>query len=217
MLIHGGARSQGTSYSFARSLKQLFEKQGADAELIFLSEYPKKKSIQSLVQKIEAVDMVGFIFPLYVDIIYSPNVEVMEVLYDSYKEKLKGKSIFGIGQCGFLDITRCEPIVDYLRYFADACGMKWCGGLRYGGAPRINGIYLEDFGKAGERILSGFSQGIDELMAGGIISQDTQDIIEEKMPRILYRPFTWMLSHMSRKKGKSMGITNLIDPVYLEK
>ncbi|MGL5674930.1 MAG: hypothetical protein ACRDDX_00785 [Cellulosilyticaceae bacterium] len=198
-------------------MKQLFEKQGADAELVFLSEYPKKKSIQSLVQKIEAVDMVGFIFPLYVDIIYSPNVEVMEVLHDSYKEKLKGKSIFGIGQCGFLDITRCEPIVDYLRYFAAACGMKWCGGLGYGGAPRINGTYLENFGKTGRQLLIGFSQAVDELMVGGMISQDTQDIIEEKVPRILYRPLTLMLSHMNRKKGKALGITNLIDPVYLEK
>ena len=44
--------------------------------------------------------------------------------------------------------------------------MQFLGGLGYGGGAIINGALLEDLGKKGEKITSGFKLAVDSIVRG---------------------------------------------------
>jgi hypothetical protein len=140
----------------------------------------------------------------------------LEKLAAECANELKGKAFFAVGQCGFPDITRIEPLIDACRFFAEDTGMKWLGGLAYGGGPMINGALLEEIGKKGEKITSGFKSALENILKGEKIAVSSQEMITMKVPKVMYWPLVVLMNRMIKKQSREAGNPDYAKKVYLE-
>jgi len=217
LLINGSPRKKGTSYSFARTMKQLAESMGNEAEIIHVIDYfDGKERVEHLRELMIQSDIVAMAAPLYADTLPYPDIWLMEKLIGICNDELKGKAFFAVGQCGFPDITRIEPLLAACRFFAEDAGMKWLGGLAYGGGPMINGALMEELGKKGEKITSGFKLALESIFRGEEIPSGAQELITMKIPKILYRPLVLMMNQRANKLAKASGNLDFKRKVYLE-
>ncbi len=217
LLINGSPRKKGTSYSFSRTLKMLAEDSGSKADIIHVIDYfDGREDIAALKALLTEADIVAIIAPLYADALPYPCIWFLEKLADEFRGKLRGKDLFALGQCGFPDNTRIEPILNSCRLFAEETGMNWLEGLAYGGGAILNGALLEDLGRKGKKITSGFKLAMDNILKGEIISSEAQEIITLRIPKLLYRPLAAYLNNNARKQARMNGNVDFTRKVYLE-
>lgn len=217
LLINGSSRKQGTSFSFARTMKMIVEDLGNTAEIVHAIEYfDGKKKLDHLEQLISNSDVIGMIAPLYSDTLPYFDIWMFEKLAKDSINVLKGKSFFALGQCGFPDITRNGPLLDACKFFAEDTGMKWLGGLSYGGGPMINGALLEDLGKKGEKITSAFRLALQSILSEERIPSKAQEMITFDVPKIFYWPLVLFLNNMIKKKAQENGNADYKRKIYLE-
>ncbi len=217
LLINGSPRKNGTSYSFARTIKLLVESSGNEAEIIHaIDYYDGKEKIEQLSGLIVQSDIIAMSAPIYADTLPYQDIWLLEKLADECANELKGKAFFAVGQCGFPDITRIEPLIDACRFFAEDTGMNWLGGLAYGGGPMINGALLEDIGKKGEKITSGFKGALENILKGEKIDVRSQEMITMKVPKVMYWPLVVLMNQMIKKQARAAGNVDYTKKVYLE-
>jgi multimeric flavodoxin WrbA len=217
LLINGSPRKKGTSYSFARTIKLLAENCGNEAEIIHAIDYfDGKEKIEHLGGLIAQSDIVAMSAPLYADTLPYQDIWLLEKLAAECTNELKDKAFFAVGQCGFPDITRIEPLIDACRFFAEDTGMKWLGGLAYGGGPMINGSLLEEIGKKGEKITSGFKSALENILKGEKIAVSSQEMITLKVPKVMYWPLVILMNQMIKKQAREAGNPDYAKKVYLE-
>ena len=217
LAINGSPRKNKTSYSFGRTMKILTEELGNTAEIIHIIEYfDGEKSLENLRNIIIQSDIIALVAPLYVDTLPYPAIWFFEKLSSEFKNELNEKSFFAVGQCGFPDITLCQPLIESCRCFAEETRMKWLGGLGYGGGAILDGALLENLGKKGEKITFAFKLAIEDVFQGKKISSKSQELLTIKIPKIFYHPLAAFLNHRARKNARKYGVTDLARKVYLE-
>jgi hypothetical protein len=217
VILNGSPRKSGTSYSFARTIKQLAEDTGHTAEIVHIIEYfDGKKSFDSMKSTLAQHDIISVVAPLYVDTLPYPVIWFFEKLSLEMRKELRGKSFFAVGQNGFPDITLMEPLQGSCKCFAEATEMRWLGGLSYCGGAIINGELLENLGSKGRKITSGFKLALEDIFKDRQISSGAQDLLTLKIPKILYRPLAAFLNHKARITARKYGIADLERKVYLE-
>ena len=217
IILNGSPRKKGTSYSFARTIQKLAENDGNTAEIIHIIEYfDGGKSFEDLKAILGQSKIISLVTPLYVDTLPYPVIWFLERLLRELKPELRGKRFFAIGQCGFPDVTLCQPLLGSCRCFAEATGMNWLGGLGYGGGAIIDGALLEDLGSKGKKITAAFKLVLADVIHGRKISSKAQNLLTVKIPIILYRPLAAFLNYKARKTAQKSGITDLSRKFYLE-
>lgn len=217
ILLNGSPRKKGTSYSFSRTIKLLAEDYGSKAEIVHVIDYfDGREKLESLKDMIEQSDVVALIAPLYADTLPYPDLWLMEKLADKFGNSLKSKEFFAVGQCGFPDITRIEPLLNTCRLFAEETGMKWLGGLAYGGGAIINGTLMEDYGKQGEKITRGFRLALENILRGEKIHSGIQELITVKIPKLMLPLLAAYLNNNARKLARQNGNIDYKKKVYLE-
>lgn len=217
LLLNGSVRKKGTSYSFARTMKKLIEDMGGTAEISHVIDYfDEEKEIHEFESLMQEVDFLAMIAPLYADALPYYDLWFLEKVADTCSQVLEGKGFFAIGQCGFPDITRIDPILDACQIFAQEMKMEWLGGLAYGGGAMLDGAFLEELGEKGEKITQGFKLALQDIFSGKAISDSSQELITVKIPKILYWPLVVFLNHSIRKKARESGNPDYKRKVYLE-
>lgn len=217
LIFNGSPRKNKTSFSFASTIKALAEKEGHNTEIVHIIDYyDKKKAIGELKAIIGEADLIGLSSPLYVDSLPSYVIWFYERLAEELKTELKGKAYFAIGQCGFPDITMNEPLLESSRLFAVATGMRWLGGLSYGGGAMLDGARLEDLGKKGEKMTLAFKLALDNLLKGKEIPKEAQELLTIRIPKLFNWPMVLYLNHTARRNAKKKGLGALDRRVYLE-
>lgn len=217
VLLNGSTRKKGTSYSFSRTMKILADDMGNSTEIIHVIDYfDGKADFDDLKGLIEQSDIIGMISPLYADTLPYHDIWFMEKISNEYSHELSGKDFFAIGQCGFPDITRIEPLIESCRYFALEAGMNWLGGLAYGGGAILNGALLEDLGKRGEKITSGFKLALTCILKGEKISPQVQELITMKIPKFMNWALSAYLNNNAKKLARENGNVDYKKKVYLE-
>lgn len=213
LLLNGSPRKKGTSFSFALSLKLLCEQSGHIAEIVHVYDYfDEKQDLSELYKRLNQSDVIGLLAPLYVDTLPYPDIWLLEKL--SVSNMLEGKGFFAIGQCGFPDITRCEPLLSACKFFAQESKMKWLGGLGYGGGAIINGTHLEDLGKKGQKMILAFKMALEDILENKQIAPKCQEALTLKFPKILYRPMALFLNHRSKKEAIKNGTKDIRIKAY---
>ena len=217
VIFNGSPRKNGTSYSFALTIKKLAGDEGNTAEIIHIIEYfDGKKDFDNLKAIISQSDIIGLVTPLYVDALPYPVIWFLEKLSFELKQELSGKSFFAVSQSGFPDIRLFKPLLGSCRCFAEAVGMNWLGGLGYGGGAIIDGALMENLGKKGRKITSGFKLALEDIIQGRKISSKAQDLLTLKIPTFLFRPLAAYLNHMARSTARKEGVKDIKRKVYLE-
>lgn len=217
LLINGSPRKNGTSYSFARTFKLLAENGGNEADIISAVDYFEgRETIEELRKLLAEKDIIAISAPLYADTLPYHDIWLLEKLCCNCGNELRDKTFFAVGQSGFPDITRLEPFIDACRFFAEDAGMKWMGGLAYGGGAMINGAKIEELGKKGAKIIASFSSALENVLKGEMIDKHSQELITVKIPKLLYRPLVAYLNSNAKKLAKESGNLDFKRKVYLE-
>ncbi len=217
LILNGSTRKKGTSFSFARTIKRLSDDAGYKATIIHVIDYfDGKEELQHLKELILESDYIAIVAPVYTDTLPYHNLWLLEELANDINIDLKGKGFFAVGQCGFPDITRIEPLLDTCKYFAQEVEMKWLGGLAYGGGSMLDGAFLEDLGKKGQKITLGFKTALHDIFRGKHISNKSQDLLTVEIPSILLRPMVLYLNYNTRKKAREYGNVDYKKKAYLE-
>ncbi|MCR6544155.1 NAD(P)H-dependent oxidoreductase [Dehalobacterium formicoaceticum] len=217
LLLNGSPRKKGTSFSFARTIKILTEKQGHEGDIIHIIDYfNQKKDFSDLKVIIPQYDIIGLITPLYVDTLPYPVIWFLEELTWQASDLLRNKRFFALGQCGFPNVKLCESLLESCRFFAEETEMKWLGGLGYGGGSIIDGALLENLGKKGEKITHAFQIALDDLFADRKISFQVQELLTVNIPPILYTPLAAFLNFRAKQNAQKFGVKDLSRKFYLE-
>lgn len=217
ILLNGSPRKSKTSYSFALTIQRLVEQAGHQAEIVHIIDYyDRREDLAKLRLALATSDLIGLVSPLYFDAAPAPVIWVLEQLSDTMSTELAGKKFFAVGQCGFPDVTLLQPLLNSARLFAQAVGLHWLGGLAYGGGAIIDGALLENLGKKGQRITSGFQLAVAAALVGQQLPVKAQQLLTVKIPRLAYPLLAAYLNSAARKTARSQGILDLKDPVYLK-
>lgn len=217
ILLNGSPRKSKTSYSFARTIKQLLEQAGHQAEILHVIDYyDGRQNLHDLQVVLAASDLICLVSPLYFDTAPAPVIWLFEQLAAGMATELKGKNFFAVGQCGFPDNTLLQPLLSSAHFFAQAVGLNWLGGIAYGGGSIIDGAELEHLGKKGRQMTAGFQLIVDAALGGQPLPAKAQQLLTVKIPKFAYPLLAAFLNSRSRKIARSMGVTNLLDPVYLK-
>ncbi len=217
LLINGSPRKKGTSASFARTIKMLAKNSGDTAEIVHAIDYfDRKKELADFYYLAAKSDVIAMIAPIYSDALPFFDIWLMEKMADEPGCDLRNKVFFAVGQCGFPDITRVEPLIDECRLFALETWMKWFGGLAYGGGAMIDGTHLENLGKEGEKLTKSFEIALENIGENKKIPSACQDLITVKIPKILYRPLAAYLNRKIKKRAKENGNAGIMKKVYLD-
>lgn len=219
LIFNGSPRKKGTSYSFARTFKNLIEKDGNSAEIIHIIEYLEEgKCFSQLKQLIASSDVIALSSPLYVDSLPYPVIWFFEKLLEKFSDELNGKRFFTVAQCAFPYAHLLNTLLGSCRCFAEEAKMKWLGGLGYGGGVMIDGARLESLGKKGQKITSAFEIALRDVYEDREIAVEVQETLAMKFPRILARPMAAFLNHRIKVNAGKRGL-NMKDirrKAYLE-
>jgi multimeric flavodoxin WrbA len=217
LILNGSSRKKGTSYSFSRTIKMLTEDTGNNAEIIHLIDYfDGKESLEGFKNLLLENDIIALVAPLYADALPYHNIWFFERIINECSNELKGKSFFAVSQCGFPDITRCQPMLDQCKFFADESGMKWLGGLAYGFGSILNGDYIETLGRKGKKIILAFKLALEDVLKGQNISNKPQKMLIVRIPKIFYRPLAMFVNKKIKKNARKLGVKDIEAKVYLE-
>lgn len=219
LLINGSPRKKGTSNSFAEALRQLTEETQGTAQVVHAIDYlDGKADVSDLIKTMQDTDLIGISCPLYIDTLPYPMLWLFETLESCCPNGLQGKGLFAVIQSGFPVNALMRHAIESCRFFGEAMGCRWLGGLAYGGGAMINGADLQTLGKKGTRMLQALRRAVQELSNGEPISAQCQQEFSRDFPKGLYRPMAFLLNTYSKKEGRKHGhsVQGLIRKVYLE-
>jgi hypothetical protein len=100
--------------------------------------------------------------------------------------------------------------------FAEETGMRWLGGLAYGGGAILNGAFLEDLGKRGQKIIAGFRLALENILKEQKIDKRAQELITLRIPQIIYWFMAVYMNNRIKKQARQNGNVDCAKKVYLE-
>lgn len=208
LIINGSPRKKGTSYSFARTIKILAEAEANLVEIIHVVEYlDEGKDIESLRILLAESDILCLSSPLYVDALPYPVIWFFEKLLTEFKNEIIGKNFFAVSQCAFPYSVLLNTLLGSCKCFAEEAGMKWLGGLGYGGGVMINGNLLENMGRKGEKITLAFKFALEDVLQDKEISAKPRQLMYTDFPKVLARPMAFIMNQMAKSNAKKHGLT----------
>lgn len=214
LLLNGSPRKQGTSFGFASAIQSLAIAAGCTAEIQHVYDYyDGKRSLDTLRALIAGADVIGLVAPLYYDTLPGADVWLFEQLQTA---PLAGKDFFVVGQGAYPFWTLCQPLIGACRCFAEATGMRWLGGLGYGGGVLIDGRPLSELGPKGEKLTEAFGLALTDILRGQPIGPGPQELLTINVPKILFRPFAWAMNFRIWSTARRLGVKNFARKVYLE-
>jgi NAD(P)H-dependent FMN reductase len=94
----------------------------------------------ALYRAADAADIVIVAFPLYVDQLPAPLIQVLELLADRRQGAMGAtpwpgplaQRLVAVVQCGFPETHQNRPAVDIMRRYAKEAGFQWAGALALG-------------------------------------------------------------------------------------
>lgn len=146
----------------------------------------------------------------YVDSLPAPLINLFETIHASLGkgntenqggEALEGKGLLAIIHSGYPEPQQRKPALEICRLFALAMGMKWIGGLSFGGTSPINGQPLEAVGPFGKKFIPVLEQTAGLIASGNL--EETDELILEDVSALpaSTRTVVFLMNAMNRFKA----------------
>jgi hypothetical protein len=173
----------------------LFEQlaaQGVQARTIRLYTLLKSETrMHSLLEAVDAADLVTLASPLYVDSLPAPVIHVLEEIAEHRREEPPASSpqLTAIVNCGFPEAAHNQTALAICRNFARLAGFEWGGGLALGGGEGIvHGMPLNELGGRAFPIRHSLEVAAQALAAGKPIPQEATTLMGKPgVPAWLYK------------------------------
>ena len=210
LLLNGSPRREKTSYRFAQAIEKQATIRDVEVEINHILDFfnsPQK--LAEVVKKMEGVDYLGLVTPLYVDYLPYPVLWFMEECIKQDIHVKAGAKFFAVGQCRFPDERLLDPILGACEIFAKKMKRAWAGGIGYGGGEILDGIPMEELGKRGLAITHAFSMMMEDLLNDQEFRDEIYSEMRVQVPRILYRSLAFYLNYHSKQIARRNGVHDL--------
>ena len=147
VLLVGSPRTQkSTSHSLGGFLFAGLESRSIQTETIYLHTILKsKEKMQALFAALERADLVLLAFPLYVDSLPAPVIEVLERIALERQGRVTGQLFAAIANSGFPEAQHNATALAICETFARQTGFTWAGSLALGaGEGMVHGEPLAE-------------------------------------------------------------------------
>ena len=197
LLLIGSPRGKAsTSLSIGGHLLRKLEAGGMEVEEMTVSAALQSTENQHRLHKtVDAADLVLVAFPLYVDQLPAPLIQMLALIAERRKGILVASPWPGplvqrlavIVQCGFPEAVHNRQAVDIMRQFAREAGFVWAGALAMGMGGAVGGKSLEKAGGMVRNVVKALDMAAPCLAAGGDIPEEAAALMAKPlMPRWIY-------------------------------
>jgi hypothetical protein len=160
---------------------------------------------------VDKADLVIVSFPLYVDQLPAPLVQVLELIAERRKGTLGVtpwagplvQKLVAIVQCGFPETLQTRPAVEIMKQFARAAGFEWAGALAMGMGGALGGKRLDKVGGMVRNVHKALDIAAASLAAGQSVPDDASQLFARPlMPLWFYfAAANWGFRRQAKKHG----------------
>lgn len=146
--------------------------------------------MKSMMDAVDAADLVTLVFPLYVDSLPAPVIEALEKIASHRQDgELTKRPLFtAIANCGFPEAYQNATAIAICETFAHQAKFEWAGSLMLGAGGMINGQTLVESGRRTVRVRNSLEMAARALIEGQTIPDEAQDLLAKPaIPAWLYR------------------------------
>lgn len=211
LLLVGSPRTdKSTSNSLGGYLFERLSAQSIQTETIYPHTILRSPArMQALFDAVDAADLVTLAFPLYIDSLPAPVIEVLERIAAHRKGRETRLQLFtAIANSGFPEAHHNTTALAICETFARQAGFEWAGSLALGGGEMISGLPLSQCGGKTIRIRKSLELAAAALLQGQAIPQAARELMGKAViPHWAYRMiggFGW------KKRAKGYGAEKLL-------
>jgi hypothetical protein len=196
LLIGSPKGKNSTSYAIGRGLLDRLEAGGMKTETLTAAEALRStEALHRMHLAMDAADFIVISFPLYVDALPAPLVQILELVAERRKggpgvapaAGPRDQRLLAIVQCGFPETHQNQPAVDILRKFARETSFHWAGALAMGMGGAVGGKDLDKAGGMVRNVVKALDLAATSLLRNGNIPLEAQEIMGQPlMPKWLY-------------------------------
>ena len=213
LLLIGSPRGKaGAAYALGGYLARKLEAGGVEVEEMTVAAGLRSTEDQHRLHR--AIDTAGLVvvsFPLYVDQLPAPLLQLLELVAERRKGGFAASPWPGplvqklavIVQCGFPETLQTRPAVDIMRQFSREAGFDWAGALALGMGGAVGRKPLDEAGGMVRNVVKALDLAAISLAAGGVIPDEAAALIAKPLtPRWLYNLIAnWGFRHTLTKHG----------------
>jgi multimeric flavodoxin WrbA len=193
LLVGSPKTRKSTSHSLGAYLYEQLAAQSIEIDTVYL--HPALRSpekVESLLDALDAADLVTLSFPLYVDSLPAPVIEALERIaaHRQGREGPRRQVFAAIANCGFPEAFQNATALAICETFAQQAGFEWAGGLALSGGGATEGAPLADLGGRTVAMRKALDLAAAALAQGQAVPKTAQEILAKPLiPAWLYRLF----------------------------
>jgi hypothetical protein len=195
------------------------EEQGYETEKILIyPEHRKDLEIKKVIGKLEEVDMVVLVFPLYVDSLPARTTRALELISSHRKrhKPAKNQRFMAICQSGFPESHQNILALDMCKCFAETSGFRWTGGLPIGAGGIVGEQNLAEAGGRVHHIRTALDMAAEAIARNEEIPKEAIEAASKlPIPVWLYRSIG-NTGWKRRAKANGLRMTDLYAKPYAE-
>ena len=207
LLVGSPKTHKSTSNSLGGYLTEQLDAQSIQTETVYLHTIvhsPEK--MKALLETVDTADLITLAFPLYVDSLPAPVIDVLEriAMHRQSREHTHRPLFTAISNCGYPETQHNATALAICEAFAKQAQFEWAGSLALGGGGMIDGTPLAEMGGRTIRIRKSLELAATALAKGQAIPKAAQDLMSKPViPAWAYR----LLGNLHWKKvAKSYGV-----------
>ena len=184
LLVGSPKTSKSTSNTLGEYLFKLLDTQAIQTEKIYLHTIVhSNEKMKALMDTVDSVDLVTLVFPLYVDSLPAPVIDVLEqIAFHRKSQKQPNRSIFtAISNSGFPEASQIANALAVCEIFAEQAGFQWAGGLALGGGHGLGDKPPEEWGQRTMNIRKALELTAEALVHGQPVSTDSKAIMSKPL------------------------------------
>jgi multimeric flavodoxin WrbA len=182
LLLVGSPRTRkSTSNSLGSYLFEHLAAQGVQTTTINIhTSVNSSARMQTLLEAVDDADLVFLAFPLYVDSLPAPVINVLEQIETHRKGQFSHKLFAAIANCGFPEAHHNDIALAICATFACQARFEWAGGLALGaGEGLIHGASLNELGGRVIPLKHALELAAEALARGEAIPLQAREIVEK--------------------------------------
>jgi multimeric flavodoxin WrbA len=191
LLVGSPKKGKSTSNSLGEYLFDQLDQRSIQTETVFLyNALHSPEKMRALLDAVDTADLVMAAFPLYVDALPGPVVNVLERIaaHRQGRDSSTPQLFTAITNNGFPEVHQCTTALAICEVFAQQAGFEWAGGLALGGGAMIDGAALVRMGGRTKRIRQSLDLAASALAQGQPIPVAAQDSLGKPViPHWMYR------------------------------
>jgi len=199
-----------TDSTSERIIKQVERLFGYKIEVYRAKQLIKEATSLEIIQEILNSDALLIVFPLYVDSLPAPLIELLTMLESASEHIMAKPKVYAIVNAGFFEAEQNKAALEMIEHFAKRLQLPWGYGIGIGGGGMLSSMG-DDWSKGP---VSGIYHEIAELATAIRNNSSRENIfISPKIPRLVYK----LAADLGmRRIAKQSGVKNIRARPYTE-